>query len=225
MISVLIPCRNYGRFLAECLDSVLAQQVTEELEILVLDDASSDETAEVCRQYPQVRYIRKNVSEGVSAARNQLLREMKGDYFIFLDADDIWLQGLLQAQLDFLKEHPASASVGCGIHQFKGPVPAPPYSANFHSEGILTARLIRTGVQKQIGFFDESLPKGEDTDFIVRMCHFGFSTSDNLPEVYLLYRIHGDNLSLSPGSVKKNLAAILRKNMKLKEAAGNSASV
>ncbi len=225
MISVLIPCRNYGRFLQECLDSVLAQRVGEPLEILVLDDASIDATAEVCRHYPQIRYIRRDASGGVAAARNQLIREMRGDYAAFLDADDVWVPGIMQAQLDFLILHPESPSVGCGIQSFAGKVPEPPYFVNFSSEILLVSRLIRADVFRKIGYFDEMLKKGEDTDYIVRMCQSGFGMKDNLRDVYYLRRIHDHNLTGSPGNVKRELAAILRKNLRIaaagKEKAGD----
>ena len=108
-ISVLIVNYNYGRFLRQCIESVLAQTLTEEMEIVLVDDGSTDETAEVLRDFPMVRCIFQDHS-GVAAARNRALKEARGDYIAFLDADDLWKKEKLALQMKYLREHP-----DCGI--------------------------------------------------------------------------------------------------------------
>jgi cellulose synthase/poly-beta-1,6-N-acetylglucosamine synthase-like glycosyltransferase len=84
--SVIIPCYNQGHFLHEAIESALAQTYPHS-EVLVLDVGSTDKTAEVAAAYSGVQYIRQKNS-GVSAARNTGLKQSRGEYLVFLDADD-----------------------------------------------------------------------------------------------------------------------------------------
>lgn len=88
LVSVVIPCYEQKCFLADAIESVLAQTHTNH-EIIVVDDGSTDKAGEVAERYPQVRYIYKT-NGGAGSARNAGLRVSRGDYLIFLDADD-WL--------------------------------------------------------------------------------------------------------------------------------------
>ena len=88
-VSVIIPTYNYGRFIAKAIESVLAQTHPIE-EIIVVDDGSTDETAETVAKFaPRVTYTRQRNS-GVCAARNSGVKHSSGDFIAFLDADDIW---------------------------------------------------------------------------------------------------------------------------------------
>ena len=86
LVSVVIPCYNQAHFLGEAIESVLAQTYPH-LEIVVVDDGSTDNTGEVAARYPGVRYVRQE-NQGLAAARNTGLRHSSGDYLVFLDADD-----------------------------------------------------------------------------------------------------------------------------------------
>src|SRR5687768_14974485 len=86
LISVVIPCYNRARFLPEAVETVLDQTYPNS-EIVVVDDGSTDNTAEVVKGYPRVRYLRQH-QQGPSAARNTGLRACRGQYVVFLDADD-----------------------------------------------------------------------------------------------------------------------------------------
>jgi glycosyltransferase involved in cell wall biosynthesis len=96
-ISVIIPCFNAEQYIVAAVHSVLAQNWPN-LEIVVVDDGSSDHSAELVRNtFPEVRLIQQT-NQGVAAARNNGLTQAQGDWIAFLDADDIWLPGKLQAQ-------------------------------------------------------------------------------------------------------------------------------
>ncbi|MBS1645245.1 MAG: glycosyltransferase family 2 protein [Bacteroidetes bacterium] len=112
-ISVLIPCYNYGHFLADALNSVLGQTYSD-WECLIIDDGSTDNSSEVAKRFQtqdsRFRYIfQKNA--GLSAARNTGIRESKGHLLQFLDADDGLARNKLAAQMQYLKEHPEAGLV------------------------------------------------------------------------------------------------------------------
>ncbi len=115
LVSVVIPCYNQSNFLGEAIESVLAQTYRH-FEIIVIDDGSPDNTAEVAVRYPDVRYIRQE-NQGLSGARNTGFRESQGKYLVFLDADDRLLPGALQAGINCLHIHPECAFVS-GHHRY-----------------------------------------------------------------------------------------------------------
>src|SRR5262245_52729040 len=97
-VSVVVPTYNSARYLGAAVESVL-EQSDRDLEVLVIDDGSRDETPDVMARYgPPVRYLRQE-NQGVSAARNHGLELASGRYVAFLDADDTWLPGKLNKQL------------------------------------------------------------------------------------------------------------------------------
>src|SRR5262245_20604446 len=93
LVSVIIPCYNHAHYLGEAIESVLAQTV-QDFEIIVVDDGSTDSTADVAARYPRVRYVRQN-NQGLSAARNTGIKHGLGRFLVFLDADDLLLPGAL----------------------------------------------------------------------------------------------------------------------------------
>jgi glycosyltransferase involved in cell wall biosynthesis len=109
LVSVIIPCYNQAHFLADALESVLAQTYAN-FEIVVINDGSSDNTAEVVAGYSSARYFEQG-NKGLSAARNTGLRESRGNYLVFLDADDRLLPGAIEAGLDCFRSHPECAFV------------------------------------------------------------------------------------------------------------------
>ena len=124
LLSVVIPCFNAARYIASAIDSVLEQQWPE-LEIVVIDDGSTDGSADlVAAGYPQVRVIRQ-ANAGVAEARNRGIREARGTWIAFLDADDLWLPGKLLAQSALLRADPTARMVYAAwqVWQSEKPVP------------------------------------------------------------------------------------------------------
>jgi glycosyltransferase involved in cell wall biosynthesis len=109
LISVIIPCFNQARFLAEAIESVL-NQTYPQTQIVVVDDGSTDATREVASRYPNVRFLRQR-NRGPAAARNSGARESTGSYLVFLDADDRLLPHALAVGMRYLAAHPESAFV------------------------------------------------------------------------------------------------------------------
>ena len=106
LVSVVIPTRNRAELLEAALLSVMAQEGigTEfDIEILVIDDGSTDRTPDLVRGYPDVHYYRGEESRGTSAARNRGVTEARGQYVAFLDDDDTWLPWKLRRQIAVLE--------------------------------------------------------------------------------------------------------------------------
>lgn len=122
LLSVIIPAYNYGRFLGQCVQSVLDQGV-DDIEILVLDNASTDETSEVMaafRTEPRVRYLRNRHNCGAGHNWRNGLWIAQGRYFTFLSADDYFNEGHLARLLPVLESHPHVAVGYTGVRWVNG---------------------------------------------------------------------------------------------------------
>ena len=116
-VSVVIPTYNYGRFIVEAINSVLAQ-TRPPLEIIVVDDGSTDETTAIVAAFgDRVRYIRQD-NAGVCAARNRGVMESSSDLIAFLDADDTWEPTNLEKQLARFESAEEIGLVHCGMREF-----------------------------------------------------------------------------------------------------------
>ncbi len=126
-VSVIVPTYNRARWLPEAVTSVL-RQTHAPLEVLIVDDGSTDDTEAVCASFAApVRYIRQ-ANAGVSAARNHGVREARGEWIAFLDSDDVWLPAKLEIQLAALRAFPGAewSVTGCEVVDLEGqPVPQP----------------------------------------------------------------------------------------------------
>ena len=111
MVSVVIPAYNRERYLADAVDSVLAQTFTD-FELLIVDDGSRDRTVEIAKSYrdPRIRLVRHERNRGVAAARNTGVAEARGAYVAFLDSDDVAYPDRLARQVAFLDAHTADQS-------------------------------------------------------------------------------------------------------------------
>jgi len=147
-VSVLICTYNYARFLYKCLETVCAQTRPPD-EVIVVDDGSQDETEDVLRRFPDVRYIRQH-HEGKSAGFNRAIREAHGDILCHLDADDFWMPTKLERVCQELARRP---SIGGVIHETLHvgesgePVQWPYAAAPFPESTLLTLERV-----EEVGF-------------------------------------------------------------------------
>ena len=104
LVSIIMPAYNCGRFIRESIGSVLAQTYTN-WELLIVDDCSTDDTETIVRAFkdPRMHYMRNEQNMGAALTRNRALREAKGRYIAFLDADDLWLPEKLEKQTAFME--------------------------------------------------------------------------------------------------------------------------
>ena len=112
MISIVTPVYNAAAFIRQTMEMVQAQTYTD-WELILVDDGSKDNSCEVIEDYlkenpdERIRLIKKGINEGAALSRNRGIKEAKGRYIAFLDADDVWLTHKLQRQMEFMKEKDA----------------------------------------------------------------------------------------------------------------------
>jgi glycosyltransferase involved in cell wall biosynthesis len=200
-VTVIVPVRDCEQYLAAAIESVLAEGY-EPLEIVVVDDGSTDASADVARSLP-VRLVSRPHA-GVAAARNTGLDEAGGELIAFLDADDQWVPGSLGARADHLMRHGLDYVLG-NMEIFLEPgltapdwLPSGWLTAPQH--GLLTTLLARRGLFDVVGRFDETFPQGEDTEWIARLKDAN-RPGERLDLVCARYRLHGGNLTHQDRSV------------------------
>lgn len=212
-VSVLIPCYNAGRYLAEALDSVLAQTYRD-FEIIVVDDGSTDDSAAVAARYPQVRYFH-HIHSGISVTRNLCLSKAEGEFVVFLDADDLWVPEKLAKQVAYLDSHPDCPLVFTLAENFYD---GDPVVMNPRQEQLLHANMdhylasccIRRELFEKYGGFREDYSHGEDTHWVTKLWAAGVNMKHCIPEPLYLRRIHDHNISLSHHKVEqKDIMALM----------------
>lgn len=122
LVSIGMPVYNGAAFIREALDSLLAQTFTD-FELIISDNASTDETEAICREYAtkdhRIRYIRQSKNRGAAANFQFVLNEGVGEYFMWAAADDLWAPAFLELNLEFLKKNPKyiGAITGVSVHE------------------------------------------------------------------------------------------------------------
>jgi len=199
LVSVIIPVFNREAFLAEAVESALGQAGAS-LEVIVVDDGSTDGTARVAAQFAdRIRYVFQE-NAGPPAARNRGVSLAGGEFLAFLDSDDLWPPGRTGILVDWLNAHPATG-VAMG-HMKYIPVEtsrSPQYAkALAETPAVLnynlSAALIRVSAMRAVRSFDETLRYSDDWDWFVRAREQGIGI-DILPDVTLINRRHRENLS------------------------------
>ncbi|MBK8048541.1 MAG: glycosyltransferase [Anaerolineales bacterium] len=206
LVSVIIPVYNGERFVDEAIDSVLAQEYCP-VEVIVIDDGSSDGTGRVCARYgAQIRYY-VQTNQGAAAARNAGVARARGDYIGFLDADDRWAPKKLTMQMRAFAADPALDVVFCHIRQvtLDGAETVVVESAdgahNYRYQvevvpGIhVDALLLRRAAWMQVGKFDPDKRIGDLIEWYGRALDLGLHMQ-MLPDVLVARRIHGQNLGI-----------------------------
>ena len=178
-VSVIIPTYNRSTLVAEAIESVLAQTRPAD-EIIVVDDGSTDDTAEKLERFRErIQYIWQS-NGGVSVARNTGLRHTNGDLVAFLDADDVWHPCKLERQLAILAQRPDLGLLATPLIPWPGTFVPPCQLGNgaiqeLTLEGMLLANpistpsiVVRRGVIERAGEFDPELLAAEDYDLWLR---------------------------------------------------------
>jgi glycosyltransferase involved in cell wall biosynthesis len=199
-ISVIIPAYNREAYLAEAIESALGQTLPPD-EIIVVDDGSSDRTAEIARSYGrEVRCISQE-NQGAGVARNAGVKEAQGSLIAFLDSDDLWLDRKLEAQAAFLRMHPETDMVFCHMKPFLSPEIDPAQGLKFDPREIAACNapsiLARREAFVRVGEFPTARNVPEFFPWFARASDMGL-THHILPELLLLRRIHPGNMVHDP---------------------------
>jgi glycosyltransferase involved in cell wall biosynthesis len=217
-VSIVIPCHNHARFLPEAVGSALTQS-HEDVEVVVVDDGSTDESAAVASGFG-VRVVRQS-NQGLSSARNAGLAASCGDVVIFLDADDRLRPQAARAGVAALERTPA-AMLAVGrcvlVDEFGAPLPTdqPRITQRFYEEllrrnYIWTPALaaFRRRVFEEVGGFDPRVNPSADYDIYLRIARrYAFAPHDT---VVADYRQHGTNMSRNAVLMLESSLDVLRR--------------
>lgn len=205
-VSVIIPTFNRAHTLGRAIDSVLGQTYTD-LELIVVDDGSSDGTAALIQDFqdPRLRYLQQPRNLGVSAARNRGIAEARGEWLAFLDSDDLWLSQKLQRQFSALEGVDCVASYCCllridGENQTRIPYRADTVNSGVEPwpallmDGLWFSQtwLVPKRVMVAAGLFDERMRIWEDWDLFLRIALQG--PIHHLPEILVHSSVTEDSL-------------------------------
>jgi glycosyltransferase involved in cell wall biosynthesis len=230
LVSVVIPCYNQANFLEEAVESVLCQNY-QHFELIVVDDGSQDDTAEVATEFsakdPRVRLISQE-NRGLAGARNRGLAESRGEYVVFLDSDDRLFGEALEVGVGELASHPGCAFVSGHYRPIsaEGDPYAVPRQATIDEDHYLAllrdnyismpaSVMYRRWVFEEVGDFDGSVDAAADWDLYLRVArrfpiyHHG--------EVVADYRWHGSNMTADPALMLRSTVSVLRGQRQLVE--------
>jgi glycosyltransferase involved in cell wall biosynthesis len=219
LASVVIPCWNQAHFLGEAIESVLAQTYSP-VEILVVDDGSVDNSGQVARRYPNVDY-RHQPNRGPAAARNAGLSASRGEYVVFLDADDRLLPCAIEVGMEALRRAPGTA-LAVGACQDIDPAgrslgtSVQPLIHRDHYVALLKSCFIHSGSSvvftrwclEAVSGFDERFRTGDDYDLYLRLAHRYSLLCHG--RVVTEYRRHAFSLTGDPSSTLSGELAALR---------------
>lgn len=217
LISVIIPVFNGEHFITKSLESVFAQAYAN-LEVIVVDDGSTDKTPEILADYGDRIHVITQKNQGQSTARNTGIKHANGTIIGFLDADDLWTRHHVSSLLPFLVKN-SSFDTARGHSRFfrsrenKSTEITKPY---FALELLGSAFFQRT-VFDRVGLFDESMRQGEDLDWRIRF-EEAECTEKRIDETTILCRRHTHNMTnVNEVSVKGRIEAFRKKLQRERE--------
>ena len=204
-VSVIIPTYQHRDYIRRTLSSVF-EQTLGDVEIIVVNDGSTDDTAAVLAplvEAGRIKYI-EQINQGQSRARNTGLSQARGEYIAFLDSDDLWPSNKLASQVAFLDANPSVGMVGGTfrmIDEEDAPGRAGPFYPTISFETLFTANpfhspgqtLIRASLLNEIGGLDPKIWGADDWDLWFRVAKH--STIVMRDEIALYYRVHAHNAS------------------------------
>jgi glycosyltransferase involved in cell wall biosynthesis len=226
LVSVIIPVYNYERYLGEAIESVL-NQTYKHLEVIVVDDGSTDQSGEVARSFAGrgVRYW-PQVHAGIGPARNKGVELAQGEFLAFLDSDDRWPLEKLERQLRSFESDPALEMVFGQALQLQN---GPEWEASVRDNQLLVAgmvpgmvpgtMLIKRDAFLRVGKFQGDWKVGEFIDWYARAVELQIR-SLVLPELLLWRRIHDSNQGVRERQSVSDYARVLKAKLDRKRAEG-----
>ena len=217
IVSVIVPVFNGAATLLDAIESIRAQEI--DLEIILVDDGSTDDTHAVIETLDDVIAIRQD-NRGPAAARNSGLEFARAPFVAFLDDDDVWLPSKLRDQLALLAQHPDAALVlGYTSFQSLGPEHAWTPVAEPHLLYHLGAALCRRETFERIGMLDPALRSSEDVDWFLRVRDAGLGIIVS-PDVVQIHRRNGANMTRGKDLRELGFLEVVKRSLDRRRAAG-----
>lgn len=226
-VSVILPVRNGARFLAEAVESVMAQDSPARCEVIAVDDGSTDETAALLNSFPGVHLLRGGTPErgiGPAAARNRALAVARGAIVGFIDHDDLWPADKLTVQLARLAANPdLDIVLGRIRYECLDGRDTGNIRFKFEDDSLfhvhLGASLMRREVFDKIGMFAEDMRYAEDIDLFMRANEAGLVVEWG-EELGLIYRQHASNMTKDLEIAELGIFDALRRSLRRRSEAG-----
>ena len=199
-VSVIIPCYNHGEYLDEAVDSILAQTF-HDFEIIIVNDGSTDaQTIAILENYqrPQTRVIHTS-NQGLAMARNNGIREARGEFILPIDADDRVAPDYLEKGVAIMDASPEAGIVYCladcfGAQQGRWDIPEYSPRGMLLTNLIFCCSLFRKSAWKQTAGYNPNMNRGwEDWDFWLSLIELG-CTVQRIPEVLFFYRVAPESM-------------------------------
>lgn len=206
-LSVIMPLFNCAPWVEEAVHSVL-DKADGLLELVVVDDGSTDASAEIVASVDGPVKLIRQPNAGVSGARNAGVRAAGGALIGFLDADDIWNAATPDPRRAAIA---AGAEIAFGKVRIVAADPPREYAAPAYMDN-LGGLIVRRDAFDRIGWFDQELSHGEDTDWVLRAREAGL-TAVNVDDVSLLYRLRSGSLTQDAASKRAGLAKVLQRSL------------
>jgi glycosyltransferase involved in cell wall biosynthesis len=223
-VSAVVPAYNRADYLGEALDSALAQDF-DGLEVVVVDDGSTDATPEVLRRYGDRIRVHRQENAGQSAAINRGVELARGEFVAFLDSDDAWLPGKLRRQVPMLDADPGAALLYAGVEMMDAssrtiPDPRPPRRTPSGEvlAALLEENFVRTPTAVfrrklflDAGGYDPALRCVNDWDMWLRLATAHRVIRDPVPSAR--YRLHGDQAVRLRRRLAEERVAVLERHL------------
>ncbi|KRF18678.1 glycosyltransferase family A protein [Paenibacillus sp. Soil787] len=219
IVSVVIPCYNYGKFVEEAVDSCL-KSTFQDIEIIVVDNGSTDlHTIKVLNRMnkSKTRLVRVKKNKSLPHGRNVGIHEAKGKYILPLDADDMIHSTMIEKMYRVLESKPEVGFVTSGLQYFGDQywewLP-PPFNFNelLAYNTVCVASLFRKKAWSEVGGYNESMLDGyEDWDFWISLAEKGW-LGYSIQEILLFYRRHGNNMSTESGKKHNQIVKHIHTN-------------
>ncbi|MBI3160119.1 MAG: glycosyltransferase family 2 protein [Chloroflexi bacterium] len=214
LISVVMPAFNAAAFIGDAIQSALAQTYLR-LEVIVVDDGSTDGTAQIVRDFAERVALIQKSHQGIAKTRNAAIAAAGGEMLAFLDADDLWLPEKLERQTSYLFSNPQLDMVFSAVRQFadpRGTVRLDPRYETMQGK-LASTMLIRRGSFERAGWFDPQHLASEFVAWVLQAEAKGL-TSDVLPEVLTLRRLHDNNNGLRQRDLQsREYLALLKRRL------------
>ena len=214
-MSIIVPVFNGEQFIREALDNIISQDYPSS-EIIIIDDGSTDRTADIIKQLPyELRYFNQE-NNGPSAARNKGIKEAMGEYIAFLDVDDLWPKNNLYILAEALLHNKDIEVVqGHGQLAYYNPETRA-YEYSGSPLGLfpyyIGAALYRRSAFTKVGLFDPTLRYGEDSDWFMRARELRIGV-ERLEDITLIVRRHGQNMTHGRSPAELNRLRVIKKSL------------